>query len=649
MCGLCGFVELGAPRSRERLSKLLDVMSGTLKHRGPDSDGQWLDAENGLGFGHRRLAIIDLSPAGHQPMHSADGRFVIAYNGEIYNHQMLRKELEGKGCRFRGHSDTEVILAAVSTWGAEEAIGHLNGMFAYALWDRNHNSLQLVRDRLGKKPLYYGWMGDSFLFGSELKALRAHPSYRHEIDRDALASFLRFSYIPSPSTITKGIAKLPAGCHVTLKDLEPGQLPRPIVYWSPAMAMRRGREQPFVGDTQEALAELETLLSNAVNTRMVADVPVGALLSGGIDSSTVVALMRSQSDRPVRTFSIGYDDRQYDESTHARKVASYLGTEHTELRVSARQALDVIPGLPHLYDEPFADASQIPTFLVAKLARQDVTVALTGDGGDETFAGYNRYLWVDRITRAAAWAPRPLRKFVSAALRGISPGTWDRVFDVTLPLARRPSRPGESLHKVAEVLASDSLMEVYRRLTSQWDHPSSVVLESNESDPQPDPGVEPDAIAESMMCLDMSSYLPDDLLVKVDRASMGVSLELRAPLLDHRVTEFAWSLPLSMKIRDGKGKWLLRQLLEKHVPRKLVDRPKMGFAVPISTWLRGPLKPWAEELLDPQRLKSEGFFDPQPIMEKWHEHQTEQRNWQYQLWSVLMFQAWNNEHATRYG
>ena len=650
MCGITGFWKTSRQVSTDSLCAIAQQMSDTLLHRGPDDGGSWVDAEVGIALGHRRLAIVDLSPEGHQPMVSTDGRYVIVFNGEIYNFLELRCQLESLGHRFRGHSDTEVMLASFSQWGLDAAITRFNGMFAFALWDRQERVLHLGRDRLGEKPLYYGSMGQTFLFGSELKALKAHPDFQTEINRDALALFLRHNCVPAPYSIYQGIYKLPPGTVLSWNGVD--SHPTPVPYWSAKEAAELGIAEPFTGSELEAVSQLDALLQDAVGLRMVADVPLGAFLSGGIDSSTVVALMQAQSSHPVKTFTIGFYEDVYNEAQYARAVAQHLGTDHTELYVTPEEALAVIPKLPILYDEPFSDASQVPTFLVSQLARAHVTVSLSGDGGDELFAGYNRYLWGRSIWQKIGWIPPILRQPAARTLTHLSPRTWNRGFDyfnALLPAKLKQSAPGYNIHKLAEILAVPDPEAMYTGLVSHWKEPEALVIG----------GLEPltalsdrqcwarlSDFTQHMMYLDTVTYLPDDILVKVDRASMGVSLEARIPLLDHRVMEFAWHLPLSMKIRNGQGKWLLRQVLYKYVPQNLVDRPKAGFGIPIDSWLRGPLRDWAEALLDEGRLLEEGFFNPQPIRQKWAEHLSGDRDWQYYLWDVLMFQAWLDESET---
>jgi asparagine synthase (glutamine-hydrolysing) len=628
-------------------------MADQLVHRGPDDSGIWVDAGAGIALGFRRLAILDLSPAGHQPMQSACGRFVMVFNGEVYNFLDLREELEPKGHKFRGHSDTEVMLAAISEWGVEPAVKKFVGMFAFALWDRRERALHLVRDRLGIKPLYYGWMGETFLFSSELKALRAHPDFVAEINRGALALQMRHNYIPQPYSIYKGINKLTPGGILTLSaaDLPLHQLPAPRPYWSAQKVYEEGIADPFKGTEAEAIEQFDTLLRKAVRKRMVADVPLGAFLSGGVDSSTVVALMQAQSTRPVKTFTIGFYEESYNEARQAKAVAAHLGTDHTELYVTPEETMAVIPKLPTLYDEPFSDSSQIPTYLISALARQQVTVSLSGDGGDELLGGYNRYLLGHSVWKRISCMGKLGRRLGAFALTLLSPQTWSRLFamiDGFLPPRFRVRIPAEKVGRLAEVLKANTSEEFYSILVSHWNRPAEIVLAAEEpptilSDPSrwatlPE-------FTQRMMLVDLITYLPDDILTKVDRASMGVSLEARVPLLDHRVVEYAARIPLSMKIRHGQGKWLLRQILYQYVPQRLIERPKMGFGIPINDWLRGPLRAWAEDLLNEHRLKREGFLSPRPVRKLWEEHLSGQHNWQYYLWDVLMFQTWRDQWA----
>lgn len=646
MCGIAGFLDMFYQHNLSEFSSILSRMTKTLWHRGPDDWGTWIDEKTGIALGHCRLSIIDLSSEGHQPMISRCGRYVITYNGEIYNFLILRTALESLGHKFRGHSDTEVMLAAMSQWGIEEATKRFIGMFSFAVWDRRERFLCLGRDRLGEKPLYYGWVDKTFVFASELKALCAYPGFRKEVNRDAIALYLRHNYIPAPYSIYKGIFKLLPGTMAKVNITDINSSLKPIVYWSANKIIERGINNPFKGSVFEAIKELDLLLRDAVKLRMVSDVPLGVFLSGGIDSSTVVSLMQVQSSRPVKTFTIGFHEASYNEAEDAKKVARHLGTEHTEFYVTPEQTLEVIPKLSNLYDEPFSDSSQIPTFLLAQLARQQVTVCLSGDGGDELFAGYNRYLWVNNIWSNIRWLPQGLRKNLVSALLTVSPATWECLLQHCsgiLPKKIQQRNPGDKLQKVAEILTAKTPEQLYLWLVSHWKNPTLVALHAQEpptvlNDQQKWPAI-PNFIQKMMYC-DLVSYLPDDILVKIDRASMGVSLESRVVFLDHRVVEFAWRLPIAMKIQQGLAKWILRRVLYRYVPRSLIERPKMGFGVPIDSWLRGPLREWAAELLDENRLHREGFFNPTPIQEKWREHISGKRNWQYYLWDILMFQVW---------
>lgn len=648
MCGFGGFLSRGDIGTTESAGRLLSRMGNAIIHRGPDSEGVWCDRTAGLGLVHRRLAIVDLSAAGHQPMVSGDGRYVLAFNGEIYNHLDLRATLDSMGAStgWRGHSDTETLLAGFLAWGVEATLRRSIGMFAIALWDRKERLLTLARDRMGEKPLYYGWQGQGeqavFLFGSELKALKAHPSFKAQIDRNALSLLMRHNYIPAPYSIHVGVAKLEPGCILTVSLAEPH--PHLSKYWDAAEVARQGFSDSFSGSPEDAVSQLEVLAMDAVRQQMMADVPLGAFLSGGIDSSTVVALMQAQSSRPVKTFTIGFHEEGYNEAVHAKAVAAHLGTEHTELYITPDQALAVIPSLPTLYDEPFSDSSQIPTFLISKLARQHVTVSLSGDAGDELFCGYSRYTQAARVWSSLGRLPSAVRSGVANSIRAISVNGWNRIASPLLPLLpARKRNVGDKAHKLAELLNHPDFLSFYRRFVTHWPSPEEVVIGGNEPPnyfTAARHGSDGMGSIESMMLADAMTYLCDDILVKVDRAAMGVSLETRVPFLDHRLFEFAWSLPLSMKLRDGQGKWVLRQVLYRHVPKELVERPKMGFGVPIDSWLRGPLRDWAENLLDETRLRQEGYFHPAPIRKKWAEHLSGQRNWQYHLWDVLMFQAW---------
>jgi len=639
MCGIAGFID---PRTAEP-EATCRAMARALVHRGPDDSGYWVQRDIGLGLAHRRLSIVDLSPAGHQPMRSASGRYEIVFNGEIYNHLALRRQLEGGGARaWRGHSDTETLLAAIEAWGVQTALRRCVGMFALAIWDRLRRRLTLARDRLGEKPLYYGRSGQAFLFGSELKALQAHPAFKGEVNRDCLALYLRYSYVPEPYSIFQGIHRLPPA--TTLEVDAHGRCDQPLSYWSAAAVTDGAHVGQYIGGDLQAVDALDRVLSDAVGLQMVADVPLGAFLSGGVDSSLIVSLMQKQSSRKVRTFTIGFTEPAYDESRYARAVARHLGTEHTDLLVTPAEAMEVIPRLSSIYDEPFGDSSQIPTFLVSQMARQHVTVALSGDAGDELFGGYNRYAWARRLWGAMSFQ-RPIRELTARTIRAVSPQAWSRLFALARPLVPRrwqAAQMGDKLHKFAELIDC-SRDELYRTLVSHWAAPAQVVIGATEprtllTDLMAESGER--GFEECMMYWDMMTYLPSDILVKVDRAAMAVSLETRVPMLDHRVVEFAWSLPLNMRVRAGEGKWLMKQLLSRYVPRALTDRPKTGFGIPIDSWLRGPLREWAEELLDESRLRREGFINPAPVLEKWHAHVDAGRNWSYWLWDILMFQAW---------
>lgn len=655
MCGIAGFWDVAGRLDPEKGMAAVERMTRAIRHRGPDDAGVYRDPDTGVWLGHRRLSVVDLSPEGHQPMVSASGRYVMVFNGEVYNHRRLWPELLAYGQRFRGHSDTEVMLAAIEQWGLERAVERFIGMFAFALWDRQTRTLTLVRDRIGIKPLYYGWTGSMFAFASELKAIAALPGFDKPVDRNALCLLVRHSYIPEPYSIYQGIYKLPPGAMLRV-DEDGAAVPASVEslsrrvqrYWSMADVAARARSDL---PDPEAIEELDHLLRDAIALRMEADVPLGAFLSGGVDSSTVVALMQAQSTRPVQTFSIGFHEQGHDEAKYAREVARHLGTDHHELYVSAQDALDVIPDLPTMFDEPFSDSSQIPTFLVSKLARGRVTVSLSGDGGDELFGGYSRYLWAAKIERWVRPIPRALRGSAAHSLRS-HPGFYEALVQSANRCAPRRFRlrnPRTKIGLLSRMLET-SRDERYRLQISHWFDPASVVLQGHEpltalSDFSRWPQV-PDPMERMMYC-DLVGYLPGDILVKVDRASMAVSLEARVPLLDHRLVEHAWTIPMRQKLRDGKGKWLLRQVLYRYVPRALIDRPKQGFGVPIDEWLRGPLRDWAESLLDERRLREEGYFEPAPIRRMWTDHVNGRAREHYRLWDVLMFQAWLSENFRR--
>jgi asparagine synthase (glutamine-hydrolysing) len=638
MCGIAGFLTVASSGRARELADVSSAMDRSLQYRGPDDRGIWIDEEAGVALVHRRLSILDLSPAGHQPMASADGRFVIIYNGEVYSYQPIAAELSARGHKFNGHSDTEVIVNAFAVNGIEATLKRMIGMFAIALWDRRDRCLTLIRDRLGIKPLYWAKFGELFLFGSELKALRAHPGWTVQIDRNAVAAFMRHNYVPAPHTIYQGVHKLEPGTILTLPWRGEPKVSR---FWNARAVAHDGVLNPLDGSDADLTEQLETLLQDAVARRMIADVPLGAFLSGGVDSSTVVALMQQARLGKVRTFSIGFEIPGYNEAPHAAAVASHLATDHTELTVTSQQALDLIPRLPEIYDEPFADSSQIPTYLVSAMTRKHVTVALSGDGGDELFAGYNRYQLTERFWQALSLMPRAMRNTVASLLTMIRPDVWTSIA-AALPARLRPPQAGDKVHKAAAVFRLDSPDALYRRLVSHWD-PSEIMLQAREPlsiiDDKKIAQEFPDLL-ERMQFLDLVTYLPDDILTKVDRASMAVALEARVPLLDHRVVEFAWRLPRNAKVRNRTAKWLLRQVLYRHVPPALIERPKMGFGIPLSEWLRGPLRTWAETLLNESRLADAALLDHKVVRRFWQEHLEGGRNWQYLLWNVLMLEAW---------
>lgn len=649
MCGFAGYFT-SRPSDEAEHSAAVRRMITPIAHRGPDDDGVWTDAAAGVALGFRRLAIIDLSALGHQPMRSVSGRFTMVFNGEVYNFGEIRKELESKGAKFRGHSDTEVMLAAFEEWGVERSVPRFVGMFAVAVWDARDRVLHLLRDRFGKKPLYVYAEPGFISFGSELKSLVAGPSFNREVDSDALTAYLRYLYVPAPRTIYSRVVKLMPGHMMTLQD-SAAPLPAPVAYWSLREVARRGLDDPFTGSDEEAIAEGERLIGDAASLRMIADVPLGAFLSGGIDSSAVVALMQERSSRPVRTFSVGFDEADYDESSHAARVAKHLGTSHSEIRLTGDDALQLVPELPQWFDEPLADPSQLPTYLICREARKEVTVAVSGDGGDEIFGGYNRYVQGDKLLSRGAQIGSSGRAMVSAAIGTLSPRTWNQLVEFiapVVPAARNYRDPAEKLQKIGMALGNPTPALMYRSLLSAgFQEPSAFVLNGSER-----PGAIESAFAtdrrlgwvEQMMLADQSEYMPDDLLAKVDRVSMAVSLEVRVPLLDHRVAEFAWRLPRRFKIRKGETKWLLRQLLYKRVPRAMTDRPKMGFSVPIDRWLRGALRPWAEDLLTPLALNRSGLLEVKQCRDAWEIFlRGDGRVSGMAMWALVNFQAWQQK------
>lgn len=634
MCGIVGFWDTQQRSAKEKLQEAVMLMNDALLHRGPDGASNWIDSNLGIALAHRRLAVVDLSASGSQPMISASGRYVISYNGEIYNYLAIKQQLELSGTKpsWRGHSDTEVILAAFETWGIENALQQFVGMFAIALWDRQQQALFLIRDRLGEKPLYYGWCKEYLLFGSELKALQKHPAWQANIDKDSVKLLLQYNCIPAPYTIYENIYKLEPGCILTVY---PNKTSIKNAYWQ----LHEVINKPVIDKiTNAKLATdlLEEKLSATIKLQMLADVAVGTFLSGGIDSATVTAIMQANSNKPIKTFTIGFNEADYNEAKQARAIANHLGTQHTELYLSDLDAMQVIPHLANFYDEPFADSSQLPTYMVAKLAKESVTVSLSGDGGDELFAGYNRYKQINNIWRLLQPLPVLVRKNIAKLLLSISPKYWDNIlapFKFMLP-GIMYRNTGDKIHKMANIIGLESPTKIYQKLLTHWENDAHNLLPDLSKD------LPKASLTQTMMYIDTKRYLPDDILVKLDRAAMAVSLETRVPFLDHRLVEFAWSLPLEYKIRDGQSKWLLRQVLNRYLPKQLYETPKMGFGVPLAQWLRGPMQEWAGDLLSSSMLKKHDFLDADVIKNKWHEHLSGKRNWQYQLWDVLMFQSW---------
>ena len=644
MCGIAGFVEHGV--SSDDLLENINQMTACLTHRGPDSSDIWTDVSKGVALGHRRLSIIDLSPSGRQPMVSPSSRYVISYNGEIYNFIELRKELEKQGCCFKGTSDTEVIVTAIDMWGVNKAVSRFIGMFAFALWDQNECKLFLCRDRMGEKPLYYGNLPNTFIFASELKAIIKHPRFMRQINPDAVNLYTKNNYIKAPYTIYKDIYKLPPGTILEMSFGSGDKKPLVQSYWSLAEVVRRGKADVLLYSEEEAADYLEKLLLESVSKQMISDVPLGAFLSGGVDSSLIVSLMQKNSVLPIQSFTVGFKEKNYNEAGYAKAVAAHLGTKHTELFVTSQDALNVIPRLPEIYDEPFADSSQIPTCLIAALTREHVTVSLSGDGGDELFAGYDRYRHLDMLWRRVGFSPIR-RECASRLISSLPIGAWQRLaFLFNRQIQGKEKLFGDKLYKLAQIIRADNPDDLYQLMITTWKE-SSHLLNTKNNIVKNDIPHELDDYLERAIYLDTVNYLPDDILVKVDRASMAASLETRVPFLDYRIVEFAWQLPLHFKIKEGRGKWLVRKVLDKYIPRNLIERPKSGFSVPIADWLRGPLKEWAGDFLNPGLLKEQGIFNPEPISRKWEEHQTGKRNWQYHLWNVLMFQSWYSYYIDR--
>jgi asparagine synthase (glutamine-hydrolysing) len=650
MCGITGIFLPGRDcHFRDELSK----MAVTISNRGPDDHGCWYDEKQGIGFAHRRLSIIDLSKSGQQPMESYSKRYVIVFNGEIYNYKELKKDLETESINWRGSSDTEIMLAAIDCWGLPKAVSKFNGMFAFALWDKKKLVLSLCRDRLGIKPLYYARIKNGLLFASEIKAIKACSEYRADINITALGSYLKYHYIPEPDTIFKDTWKLKPGNIIQFSslDIKNNMIRSPEIYWDIQKIAHENQKKTFRGTDKDAIDELDDLLNDSVNKRMISDVPLGAFLSGGIDSSVVVSIMQAQTSQKINTFTIGSHEDGYDEGGYAKKIASYLGTNHTELYIDQKDAINVIPKLSSLYDEPFSDASQIPLFLVSKLAREHVTVSLSGDGGDELFGGYNRHFLIPRIWKKIGKINPGPRKLIAGFLQSLSPVKLNDLFykiNKLIPLIKKIDRAGDKIHKFSEILHLENPEAIYESLCSNWKNPEKILngCEHGIDSKTIRPDIQSFDISHRTMFWDLTTYLPGDILTKLDRATMGVSLEGRVPILDHRIVEFAWSLPLKMKIRNNRGKWVLRQVLDRYLPREFVDRPKSGFDIPMDTWLRRDLRDWVETLLNRKRLEAEGFFNADIIRTVWKEHLSGKTNQQYQLWNILMFQSWLETNMT---
>jgi asparagine synthase (glutamine-hydrolysing) len=644
MCGISGFITKEYLPA-DNYDNILDSFNESLAHRGPDASGKWYDEENKIGLAHRRLSILDLSVAASQPMISDNGNYVIVFNGEIYNHLEIRNKLSIRS--FKSHSDTETLLYAFQEFGIETTLNMTVGMFALALWDRENKTLYLARDRFGEKPLYYGFSNGNFIFSSELKALKKYPNFNSDLNRESIALYFRYSYIPSPFTIYNGINKLPPGSYLKIQNLNNNSSNdnlKPIYYWNFNQIIINAQNNIFNIADNDAINLVEDQLNKTIKGQMISDVPLGAFLSGGIDSSLVVALMQNQSKNSIKTFTIGFNESNFNEAVYAKDVARHLNTDHTELYVTSKDALSVIPMLSNIYDEPFADSSQIPTYLVSKMTKSKVTVSLSGDAGDEVFGGYNRYIFANNIWSKFNACPYFLRNSIKHSLTSISPTKYDKINEVFKSInISKINNLGDKIFKFSELMNCKNEYEVYLNLVSQWPNTNDLILNNHEplsivNDKNKWPKL--NNFTNWMMAIDTLSYLPDDILTKVDRAGMATSLETRIPFLDHNLVEMAWRLPLNMKIRNGQSKWILRQILNKYVPSELINRPKMGFGVPIDIWLRGPLKEWGSELLDYTRIKNEGYFNPEIVTNKWNEHQSGKRNWQHQIWSLLMFQSW---------
>ena len=639
MCGLAGYLGGNSFESTEASKELLSLMSKNIIHRGPDSSGIWLDEESRLGLAHQRLSVLDLTKAGHQPMISRNNRYVIAYNGEIYNHLLLRKELKNSRqiSSWKGSSDTETLLSCIQEWGLKETLSRIEGMFSFALWDRKNRELTLTRDRIGEKPLYYGWQNSTFLFASELKALKVHPSFEGKLDKSSIDEYLRFNYVPGPNSIYKGIKKLPPGTFLTV-SLDKKEPSLPIPYWNLLDVVKKGEENTFKGNDLQAVDKLEELLTSVVSQQLISDVPLGAFLSGGIDSSLIVAIMQKVSANPISTFTVAFKEKGFNEAIYAKGVANYLGTDHKEIQVTSHDALKTIPEMPKLFDEPFSDSSQIPTYLISKLAKENVTVSLSGDAGDELFGGYNRYVSAMSLASTFYKLPLSMQKILHSSLSLIPLNSLQKIGNLS-----NIDQLDSKFKKALIIMNSHNFQDMYLNLISSVPSSSNFVLNSANRKPfvlQKEKWPSFRDFESCMMYLDTLTYLPDDILTKVDRSAMGISLETRIPFLDPKIIEFAWALPLNMKIRNGKGKWILRKLLNKLVPAKLTDRPKKGFAIPLGDWLKGPLREWSEDLLDPHKIKEQGIFDSSEIINKWNDHLKGSNDWHGFLWSVLMFQSW---------